>query len=53
MSSRYHRFIWTLDEILWNVAKTAIAQLGFVDCVIYLVDTDHSTLIPVPVSLLT
>jgi signal transduction histidine kinase len=35
----------TLDEILWNVAKTAIAKLGFVDCVIYLLDTDRSTLI--------
>lgn len=35
----------TLDEILWNVAKTAIAKLGFVDCVIYLLDADRSTLI--------
>ena len=35
----------TLDEILWNVAKTAIAKLGFVDCVIYLLDDDGSTLI--------
>src|SRR5210317_2133284 len=35
----------TLDEILWNVAKTAIAKLGFVDCVIYLLDNDRSTLI--------
>jgi len=35
----------TLDEILWNVAKTAIAKLGFVDCVIYLLDSDNSTLI--------
>ena len=35
----------TLDEILWNVAKTAIAKLGFVDCVIYLLDDDKSTLV--------
>ena len=35
----------SLDEILWNVAKTAIAELGFVDCVIYLVDDDGSKLI--------
>ena len=34
-----------LDEILWNVARTAIAKLGFVDCVIYLLDSDNSTLI--------
>lgn len=35
----------SLDEILWNVAKTAIAKLGFVDCVIYLISDDGSTLI--------
>ena len=35
----------TLDEILWNVAKTAIAKLGFVDCVIYLLDSDNKTLV--------
>ena len=35
----------SLDDILWNVAKTAIAKLGFVDCVIYLVDSDNSVLI--------
>lgn len=35
----------SLDEILWNVAKTAIAKLGFVDCVIYLIDDDGSTLV--------
>jgi len=35
----------SLDEILWNVAKTAIAELGFVDCVIYLLDDDGSKLI--------
>jgi len=35
----------TLDEILWNVAKTAIAKLGFVDCVIYLLGSDNLTLV--------
>jgi len=34
-----------LDEILWNVARTAIAKLGFVDCVIYLLDSDNKTLV--------
>ena len=27
-----------MDDILWTVAKTAIAQLGFEDCVIYLLN---------------
>lgn len=35
----------SLDDIIWNVAKTAIAELGFVDCVIYLLDEDGETLI--------
>ncbi|MEE8320338.1 MAG: diguanylate cyclase, partial [Gammaproteobacteria bacterium] len=35
----------TLDEILWNVSKTAIAKLGFLDCVIYLVDNKGTTLV--------
>jgi signal transduction histidine kinase/CheY-like chemotaxis protein len=35
----------SLDEILWNVARTAIAKLGFVDCVIYLLDSDNTTLV--------
>ncbi len=35
----------SLDEILWNVAKTAIAQLGFLDCVIYLLDETGANLI--------
>ena len=35
----------SLEEILWNVAKTAIARLGFVDCVIYLVDDSGQTLV--------
>ena len=28
----------TVDEIVWDVAKNAIARLGFEDCVIYLMD---------------
>ena len=34
----------TLDDIVWNIAKTAIAELGFVDCVVYLVSDDGATL---------
>ncbi len=35
----------TIDDILWTVAKNAIAQLGYVDCVIYMLDEDGETLI--------
>lgn len=35
----------TVDEIVWSVAKHAIAKLGFVDCVIYLFDEDGEFLI--------
>ena len=28
----------TVDEIVWDVAKNAIAKLDFLDCVIYLID---------------
>ncbi|MDF2436945.1 MAG: hypothetical protein K0Q95_1321 [Bacteroidota bacterium] len=35
----------TIDEVVWTVAKNAIAQLGYVDCVIYLLDTDNKHLI--------
>ena len=35
----------SLEDIVWNVAKTAIAELGFVDCVIYLLDEKGETLI--------
>ncbi|MCI5081160.1 MAG: ATP-binding protein [Saprospiraceae bacterium] len=28
----------TVDDIVWAVAKNAIAKMGFVDCVIYLLD---------------
>ncbi|MEM7207037.1 MAG: EAL domain-containing protein [Pseudomonadota bacterium] len=34
-----------LEPILWLVAKTAIANIGFVDCVIYLLGNDGKTLI--------
>lgn len=34
-----------LEEILWDVAKNCIARLGFVDCVIYLVDESEGVLI--------
>ncbi len=33
-----------LDDIVWNIAKTAIAELGFEDCVVYLLDDDGVTL---------
>jgi signal transduction histidine kinase/DNA-binding response OmpR family regulator len=35
----------TVDEILWDVAKNCIARLGFVDCVIYLLDEQQQLLI--------
>lgn len=35
----------SMDDILWLVAKSAIAQLGFLDCVIYLVEESGQTLI--------
>ncbi|MEM7292497.1 MAG: EAL domain-containing protein [Pseudomonadota bacterium] len=34
-----------LEPILWLVAKTAIANIGFVDCVIYLFDADRKILV--------
>ena len=34
----------TLDDIVWNIAKTAIAELGFEDCVVYLLADDGVTL---------
>jgi signal transduction histidine kinase/DNA-binding response OmpR family regulator/tetratricopeptide (TPR) repeat protein len=34
-----------VDEILWDVAKNCVARLGFVDCVIYLVDTKQEVLV--------
>ncbi len=35
----------TTDDIVWTVAKNAIAQLGYVDCVIYLLDDKENHLI--------
>jgi serine phosphatase RsbU (regulator of sigma subunit) len=35
----------TVDDVVWAVAKNAIAQLGYEDCVIYLVDEDNEYLI--------
>lgn len=35
----------TTNEIVWLVAKNAIAQLGYVDCVIYLYDEDERVLV--------
>lgn len=35
----------TIDEIVWSVAKNAIAQLGYVDCVVYLLDEKEEYLI--------
>lgn len=33
------------DEIVWTVAKNAIAKLGYVDCVVYLLDDNGEYLI--------
>ena len=35
----------TVDEIVWAIAKNAIAKLGYVDCVIYLMDDNREFLI--------
>lgn len=35
----------TVDEIVWGVAKHAIAKLGFIDCVVYLFDENDEYLI--------
>ena len=37
----------TLDEIVWNIAKMAIAELDFEDCVVYLLGEDEKTLVQV------
>lgn len=34
-----------LDDICWNIAKTAIGDLGFEDCVVYLLNETGDTLI--------
>ena len=35
----------TVDDILWSVAKNAIAKLGYTDCVIYLYDKNKKVLV--------
>jgi serine phosphatase RsbU (regulator of sigma subunit) len=35
----------TIDEVVWTVAKNAIAQLGYLDCVIYLFDKESNCLV--------
>ena len=35
----------SVDDICWNIAKTAIGDLGFVDCVVYLINDEGDTLI--------
>ena len=35
----------TIDDIVWTVAKHAIAKLGFIDCVVYLFDEDNEFLL--------
>lgn len=35
----------SIDEIVWDVAKNAIAKLEFVDCVIYLYDEERKYLV--------
>ena len=34
----------TEEEIVWDLAKNCISQLGFVDCVVYLLDPDTQVL---------
>ncbi len=35
----------SVDDICWNIAKTAIGDLGFVDCVVYINSADGEQLI--------
>ena len=35
----------TLDEVVWSLAKNAVAELGFYDCVIYLFDEKREYLV--------
>ncbi|MEM9690595.1 MAG: GAF domain-containing protein, partial [Pseudomonadota bacterium] len=37
--------IQDIDELLWHVARQVVGQLGFEDCVIYLVDDDAQNLV--------
>jgi len=34
------------EDLLWFVAKEVVGKLGFVDCVIYLLDVNDQTLVP-------
>lgn len=34
----------TLEEVVWDLARNAIAKLGFEDCIIYLLDEEQNTL---------
>src|SRR5262245_6229121 len=35
----------TEEDILWDLAKNCISQLGFVDCVVYLLDGERGVLV--------
>jgi len=35
----------SVDDICWNITKTAIGDLGFVDCVVYLINDEGDTLV--------
>ncbi len=35
----------TIDDVLWSLAKDCIAKMGFVDCVIYMIDETNSELV--------
>jgi len=35
----------SVDDICWNITKTAIGDLGFVDCVVYLINDDGDMLV--------
>jgi len=37
--------LYTVDEVVWEIAKNVIAKLNFVDCVIYLLDKKRNVLI--------
>ena len=37
----------TVDEILWEVARHPVAQLGFEDCVVYLLDEESGRLVQI------
>lgn len=43
-SSSLHK-LNTVDDLLWDLAKSCISRLGFVDCVIYLIDNKKKTLV--------